>query len=335
MIPDGSGLGGTMKNKPLVSVIMIFLNAEKFMQEAIASVIAQSYETWELLLVDDGSTDQSTAIARRYAEDYPGKVRYLEHEGHRNRGMSATRNLGIDHAKGVYIAFLDADDVWLPHKLQQQVAVLESQPGAAMVYGPSQYWQSWTGAPEASRRDYVLGLGVEPDTLVRPPTLLALSLLSRAPTPCPSDVLVRREIVEHVGGFEEIFRGMYEDQAFLAKVYLTAPVFVSGECWDRYRLHPDSSVAVATREGDKYTAGLFYLAWLESYLLAHRIRDADVWRALRKKRRRYRHPDLYRVLQRTQHRARQAKTSVGRLARRLLPTPVRRWLRAHWGGEMR
>jgi glycosyltransferase involved in cell wall biosynthesis len=324
-----------MSNKPLVSVIVIFFNAEKFLQEAILSVVAQTYDTWELLLVDDGSNDTSTAIASQYAEHYPGKVRYLEHEGHRNRGMSAARNLGIHHAKGAYIAFLDADDVWLPHKIQRQVAILDSQPAAGMVYGASQYWQSWTGALEEGRRDYVPRLGIEHDTLVRPPMLLALSLLSRAPTPCPSDVLVRREIVEHVGGFEEIFRGMYEDQAFLAKVYLTAPVFVSGECWDRYRLHPDSSVAVATREGDKYTAGLFYLAWLESYLLAHRIRDAAVWRALRKKRRRYRHPDLYRVLQRTQHRARQAKTSVGRLARQLILVPIRRWLRAHGSGESR
>ena len=107
-----------MKNKPLVSCITIFFNAEKFFEEAIESVFVQTYKNWELLLVDDGSTDGSTTIARNYAEHYPEKVCYLEHEGHQNRGMSASRNLGIRHAKGDYVALLDADDIWLPQKLE-------------------------------------------------------------------------------------------------------------------------------------------------------------------------------------------------------------------------
>jgi cellulose synthase/poly-beta-1,6-N-acetylglucosamine synthase-like glycosyltransferase len=88
-----------MNHQPLVSVIMIFFNEEKFIEEAIASIIAQIYKHWELLLVDDGSTDRSTEIAKSYAEKYPEKVRYLEHENHENRGMSATRNLGISNNK--------------------------------------------------------------------------------------------------------------------------------------------------------------------------------------------------------------------------------------------
>ena len=103
-----------MSSKPLVSGIIIFLNAEKFIEEAIDSVFAQTYDNWELLLVDDGSTDRSTKIAQQYAQHYLAKVRYLEHENHQNLGMSATRNLGIRNVKGKYIAFLDADDVWLP-----------------------------------------------------------------------------------------------------------------------------------------------------------------------------------------------------------------------------
>lgn len=86
--------------QPLVSVITIFLNAGKFIQEAIESVFAQTYGKWELLLVDDGSTDGSTEIALGYAKQYPKRVRYLEHNGHRNRGMSASRNLGISDAGG-------------------------------------------------------------------------------------------------------------------------------------------------------------------------------------------------------------------------------------------
>src|SRR3954449_4406587 len=110
-----------LSSRPVVSVIIIFLNAEQFLREAVESVFGQLYDKWELLLVDDGSTDGSTQLARRYAAHPSGKVRYLEHAGHQNRGMSAARNLGIRHAGGEYIGFLDADDVWLPQKLQEQV----------------------------------------------------------------------------------------------------------------------------------------------------------------------------------------------------------------------
>src|ERR1044072_6648738 len=103
-----------MNNKSLISIIIPFLNVEKFIEEAIESVLAQSYDEWELLLADDGSTDRSTEIAQRYARRYPEKVRYVEHEGHRNIGVCGARKLGLIKARGELIAFLDADDVWLP-----------------------------------------------------------------------------------------------------------------------------------------------------------------------------------------------------------------------------
>src|SRR6266487_5498276 len=156
-----------MPSQPRVSAIIIFLNAERYIDEAIESVFAQAYDSWELLLADDGSTDGSTAIVLQYAERYPDKVRYLEHPGHQNRGMSATRNLGIRNARGEYIAFLDADDVWLPQKLEQQVAILEQQPEAAMVYGPALLWHSWAGEAQNSQSDLVMQeLGVPLNTLV-------------------------------------------------------------------------------------------------------------------------------------------------------------------------
>ena len=146
-----------MNDQPLVSSIIIFYNAIKFMEEAIESIIAQSYDHWELLLVDDGSTDPSTALAKKYTEQYSGRIRYLEHENHQNRGLSASRNLGIRHAKGKYIAFLDADDIWLPHKLEKQVPVLESNPEAGMIYGSLLFWYSWTGNPDDREKDFEVG----------------------------------------------------------------------------------------------------------------------------------------------------------------------------------
>src|SRR5262245_41969518 len=114
-----------MRMPPLVSVIVNFFNEEKFLAEAVESVFNQTHTNWELLLVDDGSTDASSRIAQRYSEQYRGRVLYLEHQGHRNRGMSASRNLGIHHAKGEYITFLDADDIWLSTKLERQTAIMQ------------------------------------------------------------------------------------------------------------------------------------------------------------------------------------------------------------------
>ena len=116
-----------ISNASLVSVIIIFFNEARFLRQAIESVLVQTYDDWELLLVDDGSSDDSTAIARAYAALCPGKVIYLEHRDHQNRGASPSRNLGISHSRGDYIAFLDADDIWLPHKTKGAV----SDPGCA------------------------------------------------------------------------------------------------------------------------------------------------------------------------------------------------------------
>jgi glycosyltransferase involved in cell wall biosynthesis len=307
---------------PVVSVVIIFLDAAQFLGEAIESVLAQDYTDWELLLVDDGSTDASAEIATHYAARSPGRIRYLTHPARENRGTAASRNLGAREARGRYVAFLDADDVWLPYKLAQQVEIAASQPRAGLVYGRSERWYSWDGRAQAF--DYVPALGVEPDTLIEPPILLTLALESRAPTASLSNILVRRQTLRRIGGFEESMVGrlqLFEDQAFLAKVYLAEPVFVSGAIWDRYRRHDDSCVARTTRAGEKHAVGLAYFDWLERYLVAHQIVDRRLWRALRGKRRRYRHPRAYVVVRGLRSRGAwfrmRLRTLAGRIRRRV------------------
>ena len=290
-----------MNHRPLVSVVIIFLNEERFLEEAVASVFAQTYDAWELLLVDDGSTDASTDIARRYAARYSDKVRYLDHEGHRNRGMSATRNLGVRHAQGSLVAFLDADDVWEPHKLKEQVALMEAYPDAGMICGTSLYWRSWTREP--GDEDIAIAVGAPPDTLVAPPGLmLTLYPLGDGAAPCPSSLLIRRAVIERVGGFEEHFRGdhqLYEDQGFLAKVYLRTPVYVASACWDRYRQHPASCVSSVTEAGRYHDVRCYFLAWLERYLAAEGEEGSAAWRRLQRALWPYRHPKLVRLSART------------------------------------
>ena len=309
---------------PEVSVVVPFFNAGRFLEECIASVIAQTYTSWELVLVNDGSSDNSAAIARAHVAGDPSRVRCFQHPGGERRGASAARNLGIRRATGRYIAFLDADDVWLPGKLAAQVAILEAHPEAAMAYNRTQFWYGWTGDVEDRRRDYMERLGVAPNTLITPPTLLSLILREESPVPCTCSVLIRREAVERVGGFEESFFDLFTDQAFYAKVFFHLPVFAADGCWDRYRQHPDQSCATAARTGRIRRSRRAFLEWLERYLDDHHARGTDVWEALQHALEAFRRPT-------SQHDA--LTRWLRPVVTRVLPAPVQEWLRRRWRGQ--
>ena len=279
---------------PLVSAITTFLNGERFIAEAIESVLTQTYRNWELFLVDDGSTDGATSIAKSYAARYPDRIRYLEHEGHRNRGISASRNVGLSVARGHYIAFLDADDAWLPDKLTAQVSLLEERPDVGVMYGNTLYWHGWTGRPEDRARDYYPSLGVS-DGVFPGWQLLARILQRRVAVPCIHSVLLRAHVLRRVGGFEERFTGMFEDQACYAKLLLDGPVLVVNHSWEQYRIHDDSCCAVARRDGSAGSARQMYLEWLDAYLRTAPATDPEVHAALRTALWPYRHPRLHRL----------------------------------------
>jgi glycosyltransferase involved in cell wall biosynthesis len=226
-------------DRPLVSAVIIFLNGERYLVEAIDSVLAQGYPELELLLIDDGSSDRSPAIALDYAERHPDKVRVLSHPGHVNRGMSASRNLGVANAKGTYIAFLDADDVWLPTKIEEQVRILVKHPEVALLYGRTQIWHSWQDAQ--SGKDFFYPLGVAAEQVQPPPHMLGNLVDNRFQTPTTCNAIISRAAYERLGGFEESFRGMYEDQAFFAKLFLEYPTYVSDTYWARYRQRAGST----------------------------------------------------------------------------------------------
>jgi glycosyltransferase involved in cell wall biosynthesis len=312
----------------LVSTIVIFLNAEKFLAEAIESVLAQTYPNWELWLVDDGSSDGSSQLASDYATRHANRIHYLQHPDHENRGKSASRNLGLRHARGQYVAFLDADDVWLPGKLANQVPALEAHPEAALLYGPALVWCSWSGKPEDQSRDYLTQTGVPPNTLVAPPTLANTFIRSEAFLPSPCSMLFRRDAVETVGGFEDSFRDQYDDMVLNQKLLLRYPAFVADGCWGWYRQHSDNSCAVALRTGllsydGPSPARGEYLFWLESYLKRTGLAGAEVWTTLQEQLWPYRHPHLFRFSKR----AERAKTVARGVARRMLPLSVRNRLR--------
>lgn len=254
---------------PRVSVICIFYDAERFIREAIDSVIAQEFRDFELILVDDGSSDGSTQVALEFVTRFPGQVRYLEHPGHANRGMSAARNLGLREAQGEFVAFIDSDDVWRPVKLREQVAILDACADAAMLCGAVKYWHRWEGGA-----DKVIPTGHVRDAVSEPPeTALRVYPLGITDAPCPSDAMLRRCTVDELGGFDEQFTGLYEDATLFAKLFVTAPVWFSTRIWLDYRQHGGSYLSAIDREHYREVRRQFldwFTGWVEQNQIPER-----------------------------------------------------------------
>jgi glycosyltransferase involved in cell wall biosynthesis len=253
--------------QPLVSVIIPFFNEESCLEDAIQSVLAQDYPNWEIILVDDGSVDNSSAIAKKYANDFPQKIFYYDHEGHANKGLSHSRNHGVSYAKGYFIALLDADDVWLPCKLKQQVQLLDENNEAAMLCEASEYWHApWDQVDE---KNAIVQIGDEQDKIFKPTELLfKVYPLSHGPAPVPSGIIIRKDIVLKHHGFESHFSGkyqLYEDQAFLHKIYLNENVYISSQCNHRYRQRDSSLVKTIIRQGNYMSVRKYFLDWLNAY----------------------------------------------------------------------
>jgi glycosyltransferase involved in cell wall biosynthesis len=255
---------------PRVSVIIIFRNEERFLKEAIASVFDQSFTDWELLLVDDASSDSSARIATELAAKYPSRIFCFSHPVNEHRGMSASRNLGLRHARGELVGFLDADDLWLPNKLSDQVAILERETEAAIVYGRTLMWSD--GTLEADSRNYYYDLGLETELLHEPPKALLVMIANKSQTPTTCNALIRSGVAQAVGGFEDSFPTLFEDQVFFAKVLLHHSVFVSSLTWAKYRQHPNSTSA-NTNALHTEEARLRFLRWFSRHMASSAAAD--------------------------------------------------------------
>jgi glycosyltransferase involved in cell wall biosynthesis len=241
-----------------VSAIIIVRDGEAFIREAIDSILAQDGPELELIVVDDGSTDATAEIVRSCGE----RARLVSHPGKANLGMSESRNRGVAEARGRYVAFLDADDLWLPGKIPEQAAILDAEPATAMVYGRTLIWNSRSGAGE----DFMYELGVPPDRTYPPGRLFRQLLANRHQTPTTCNAMIRRDALVAVGGADPSLRGMFEDQLLFAKLLVRYPVHVSSRCWAKYRQHGASASATNRDSLAVDQAQARYLAALSAFL---------------------------------------------------------------------
>lgn len=178
-----------MMSNPLVSVIIPVYNGERYLAEAIDSSLAQTYQPMEIIVVDDGSTDKSANIAKSFKD-----VRYYQQT---NQGVSVARNVGLASVRGGFIAFLDADDIWTPNKLDTQINYLLKHPHVGYTITNQK-------------------IIMEHGTSV--PTFFNKELLQKDhPGFVPSSLVARKVVFEQIGGFDATYVNEGEDIEWFAR----------------------------------------------------------------------------------------------------------------------
>ena len=211
--------------QPLVSVIIPVYNCEKYLKETIESVIAQTEKNWEIIAVNDGSKDGSQEILKEYETLDPVRIRVISVE---NGGVSRARNTGANLAKGTFLAFLDHDDLWSPHKLEHQMNMFSVDSSLSLSFTNQTLIDEHGKTIKDScyifdhrHRGYVFELLVLGDFIPI------------------SSVMVKRDIFLNMGGFDPQF-AIAEDWDFLLKVTRDFPVDYIDEPLVLYRLHKES-----------------------------------------------------------------------------------------------
>lgn len=212
-----------MKLRPKVTVIIPCYNRESYIAETVESVLTQTYSNMELVVVDDGCTDNSRKILERYKD----RIRILEHSGRLNKGQSAALNLGIRSTASDYVAFLDSDDLFVREKIEKQVQFLESNPEFGLVYSNGYFIH------ENGRRISRIYDGYHRED--SDPNRVLLDCYFSLPT----NALVRREVLSKAGYFDESFRSA-QDHDLAIRIAEVAKIAYLDEALFFYRRHKDS-----------------------------------------------------------------------------------------------
>ena len=227
---------------PKVSVIVPLFNAAPTIGQTLDSIFAAGYPELEAVVVDDGSQDAGLEVVERYQSLHSDRqLRLIHHAQRQNRGASATRNLGVEHATGKYVAFLDADDLYRPNRFDSSVRLLEEQPQLSAVFGTFLYEISGKADCQQIRdvsRDIVAA--VEQQKLISPEEEDFLSQLLRGKAGLhTSTITIRREAFIKAGGFPHFKYG--EDHALWLRIFSTCAVArIDDAPVSVYRIHHDS-----------------------------------------------------------------------------------------------
>ncbi len=253
-----------------VSVIIPAYNAEAYLAEAVQSAVDDDWPDKEVLVFDDGSTDGSRRIADHLQGTRPGLVKVLAHPDGANGGLSRARNAALAAAQGEFVAFLDADDAFLPGHLRRAVVALQAMPQAALVYGRVRVrlegGSSWMASGEWG---WGPAAGVVSD---------AFRLLLRRNFIPVQAVVCRREAVLELGGFDEGLAFLHQDHVLWSKLAYRHPILYVDAVSSVYRVHPASYSSQLDRETTATAQEIEYLDRMSSWIPGD---DAAARRGLR------------------------------------------------------
>jgi glycosyltransferase involved in cell wall biosynthesis len=210
---------------PKVDVIIPAYNAAKYLPTAIESVIGQTFEDWRILLVDDGSTDNTAEVVAPYLEQLGPKLKYIKKV---NGGLPAARNTAIRNSSAEFLALLDADDVWLPCRLAESLKAFEGKPQVGLTYGFNDRIDPEGRVIDTFDRRQKNGEG----------RIAPFIYMRKVDLPCPT-ITFRRECVDEVGLFDESLRAT-EDRDLWFRIALRYEVAVAPKVIAHYRVSPNS-----------------------------------------------------------------------------------------------
>lgn len=207
----------------LVSVIIPAFNAEKYILDAINSILSQTYQNYEIIVVNDGSTDNTEQIIKPYLN----RIIYLYQD---NKGVAAARNTGIKASKGEYIAFLDSDDVWSPEKLSIQVKFLNDHPDFDLVYGD---YGTFGENGVIDKNSPLTRKFPRPDGYIFQDLLLRCLIFT-------ATVMLQKKVLEETGLFDEQF-SIGEDYDLWLRIAEKHKIGYIPEVVAMYRQHQESA----------------------------------------------------------------------------------------------
>ena len=215
-----------------VDVIIPAFNAANYLPAALDSVGSQTFDDWQIVLVDDGSTDDTAAVVAPFLERFGTKLKYIRQE---NRGLPAARNAAVQASSSNFIALLDADDVWLPNRLAESLQALAARPNAGLAYGLITYMDAAGNAMETFQGNAAPFEG----------HVASRIYMRKIELPCPT-ITIRRSCIDEVGLFDETMRST-EDRDLWLRIALRHEVAFVPKVLAYYRVSPNSMSANAQR----------------------------------------------------------------------------------------
>jgi len=254
----------------MVSIIIPCFNSGKYLSECIDSILFQDYTDFEIIIVNDCSSDNTLQIARDYAKK-DKRIQITGTSDVQSMGASYARNKGFEISKGEYVVFLDSDDIWLPTSLKRLVNLIEKHSEAGWVIGNCIYFEDFRynlNSYQYSKYNFDEGLYQKQELILK-------FVQNFNQTPSQGAAIIKREVVKKIKGWENEFKMNYTDQAFYFKILCETKTLVTYDYFLLYRYHEESASLKGIKSGEFQKNEKKFFQWLIRNLRNYEFAEKD------------------------------------------------------------